>query len=183
MLVYVQWAKANPGDYEAYDLARIAQVRSLPKKPEPIASSQLDNLAGWLADVVVQGVSFAGWDHLSAAFPGGGVLRVLAWNDDPADYPNGPWGQVWDFADPAPDPRFGGQVNTRQSLTVYSDDPAIVAFWTGQTTSSGPVVVRPWAEFPTPAANVTLHGVWQTDESWELHRAVRTTHGWREWVR
>lgn len=183
MLVYVQWAKADPGDYEAFDLTRIQQVRNLPKKPPSATVPQLDNVAGWIADVVVQGVSFAGWDHLSAAFPGGTSLQVIAWNDDPVDYPDGPWGQVWTFHDPAPDPRYGGQVNTRQELTVYTDVPAQVAYWTGQTTSMGPVVVRPWAEFPTPQANLTLHGVWIDDALYELHRQRRTLHGWREWVR
>lgn len=178
----MQWATSSPGDYEAFDLTRIAQVRSLPKKPEPIATSQLDAAAGWIADVVVQGVSFSGWDHLSAAFPGGSALQVVAWNDDPVDYPDGPYGHVWTFHDPAPDPRYG-EVNTRQLLTVYADVPFQVAFWTGQRTSSGPVLVRPWSEFPMPAANVTLHGIWQSDDSWAAHVAVRTPHGWREWGR
>lgn len=183
MLVYVQWAKATPGDYEAYDLSRIAQVRNLPKKPEPVATAILDNVAGWLADVVVQGISFAGFDHLSAAFPATGVLRVLAWNDDPVDYPEGPWAMVWDFHDPAPDPRYGGQVNTRQFLTVYTDRADLAAHWAAQTTSGGPVTVLPWAQFPTPAANVTLHGVWVEPTLYEQHRAARTLHGWQEWVK
>lgn len=182
MLVYIQWAKADPGDYVSFDLTRIQQVRGLPRKGVPSAASVIDNSDGWLADVLVQGVSFATWDHLSCAFPADGSFEVIAWNDDPEDYPDGPEGHVWRFFNPAPDPRYGGAVNTRQLLTVYTSVPALVAHWTGKATSGGPVTIRPWSEFPTPPSNVTFHGIWQPDSLYALHQQRRTLHGWREWV-
>lgn len=182
MKVYIQWAMSSPEDYVAYELDRIQNVRGLPKKALPIGGEVLDNLPGWLADMVVQGVSFAGWDHVSVAFPGGGALSVIGWNDDPVDFPEGPYAHVWTFYSPAPDPRYGNAINTRQSLTVYTDVPEQVAHWTGQATTMGPVTIRPWSDFSVPASNVTLHGIWQADTSYEAHRAVRTAHGWREWV-
>lgn len=181
MLVYVQWAKAHPTDYDVYEIASMRDVRRLPRKGIPSGGETLDDNAGWLSDVVVQGVSFEGWDHASADFPAPGVLRVIVWNDDPVDYPDGPWAQVWDFHDPVPDARHG--VNTLQYLTVYTDVPALIAFWTGQSTTGGPVVVLPWADFPQPAANVTLHGIWVDDALYQQHLAVRTRHGWREWIK
>ncbi len=181
MRVYIQWAKADPGDYVSLDLTRIQQVRSLPKKPVPTGQPTLDNNEGWLADVLVQGVSFSGVDHLSCAFPSDGSFEVMAWNDDPEDYPDGPEGYVWRFFNPTLDPRYG-EVNTRQLLTVYTSVPALIANWTGQSTSGGPVTVRPWSEFVIPPSNVTFHGVWQTDPLFELHRQRRTPHSWREWI-
>lgn len=182
MLVYIQWAKSSPEDYKAYEIASMQDVRRLPRKGIPSSGSTLDDTEGWVADAVVQGVSFAGFDHISAAFPGGGALAVIVWNDDPEDYPEGPSGYVWTFYPPAPDPRYGGEVNTVQTLTVYTDVLEQIAFWTGQTTTGGPVTVLPWASFPTPASNAALHGIWVEDALYELHRSLRTPHGWQEWV-
>lgn len=183
MRTYIQWATAVPRDFQPLDATTPSHVRSLPRKPVPTRTSRLTGSSGWLADLIVQGVSFAGWDHVAILPESESVLRIAAWNDDPEDYPDGPDGHVWTFLDPAPDPRYGGQVNTRQLLTVYSDVPAQVEFWTGQATSGGPVEVRPWADFPMPDADVTFHGIWQTDEKFAAHRLVQTPHGWREWVR
>lgn len=182
MRIYIQWATSEPGDYEPYVLSRVRHARAIPRRSAPLGGETLDTAPGWIADVVVQGVSFAGNDHVAFAFPNSRDLAVITWNDDPEDYPEGPVGQVWTFHDPAPDSRYGGRVNTRQALAVYTDDPALVAFWTGQTTSLGPVVVRTWAEFPTPDAADTLHGIWQTDDLYARHRERRTLHGWQEWV-
>lgn len=182
MLVYIQWAKSSPEDYKAYDVGSMQDIRRLPRKGIPSGGSQVDNTEGWVADIVIQGVSFAGFDHISAAFPAAGVLRVFGWNDDPEDWPEGPFAQVWDFHAPAPDSRYGGEVNTKQYLTVYTDVPELVAFWTGQSTTGGPVTVLPWAQFPQPNANVTLHGIWVETTLYEQHKAARTLHGWREWI-
>jgi hypothetical protein len=64
-------------------------------------------------------------------------------------------------------------VNTRQSVVTYTDTPAIHAI------SSD---TRPWAEFPFPPDAITRHGVWVDEPTLAEHVAVRTEHGWREWV-
>jgi hypothetical protein len=182
LLVYIQWAKSQPEDYDAYEISSMQDVRRLPRKGIPSSGSNLDNNDGWVADLVVQGVSFAGYDHLSAAFPAAGVLRVFAWNDDPVDYPEGPSAYVWDFHPPTADPRYGGQTNTRQFLTVYTNVTSEIAAWTGQSTTGGAVTILPYASFPTPAANASLHGIWVEDTLYAQHKALRTLHGWREWI-
>lgn len=181
MKLLLQWTLADPTDWIEFDFTQLQQLRQLPKKALPDGTDLIDNNPGWVYAFNLQGIVFSGFDHYSARpLPPQGV-EVICWNDDPEDYPDGPWAQVWQLRPLRSDPRYGGQTNTDQSLTVYTDDPAIVAFWTGQTTSGGPVTVLPWSEFVQPANNLTLHGVWVTDELAETHRARRSAHGWREW--
>lgn len=175
MRVLIQWATSTATDWVAYDITRAADVRALPKKPSPTDSSVLDGQPGWIAAVNIQGIEFAGFDHIGFGISGT-ALVVTCWNDDPADYPAGTrWGQVWTLDTPAPDPRFGGQVNTRQTLAWYceANSEPVLAGITGY---------QPFTAMPIPAANNTIHGVWVSDTQWDTLRTVRTPHGWREWV-
>lgn len=185
MKICLQWATTSPTDYLEFDLpvsgAGANRWRNLPKKPVPVTGAVLDALPGWYADLCIQGVQFTSWDHLAAQAISGG-LRITAWNDDLEDFPVGTrHAQVWEFYELRPDPAVGGRTNTHQLLTVYAEDPALAAVFAGQTTTGGPVVVRPWSEFVAPASALTIHGVWMTDAQWEAHVAAKRPRGWREW--
>lgn len=174
MRVYIQWATSTPQPWTPYDLDRIQDVRGLPRKPAPTGGESLDMQPGWLAAVDIQGVTFTGYDHMTFAVSGAGLL-VYAWNDDPEDFPVGTrWGQVWFFDTLAPDARFGGAMNTRQTVTWYAEPGSIVV--------AHGIAARPWSELPKPAQNVTSHGVWMPDDLWAAHQALQVPHSWEEWA-
>lgn len=173
MRIYLQWAKATPEDWVSVDVTRVAQVRNLPKKPVPTTGAVVDDAAGWLCGVNCQGIDFSGYDHTAIEVVGDG-LRITGWQDDTADFGDTRWATEWTLMPPAPDPALGGRVNTVQSRRVWAT-PDSAAWFPG-------VPVLPWAQFAPPATNLTIHGVWLTDELFAAHLARRTPHGWREWV-
>lgn len=175
MKVYIQWAKSTPEDWVAVDLTRIAQVRNLPKKPVPTSSSVVDNTAGWLCGLNVQGIDFSGYDHTAVEIVGSG-LRITGWQDDTEDFGDTRWATEWTLMPPAPDPNIGGRINTVQTRRVFATPDA--APWFG---GYGPDVL-PWEQFTPPDTNLTVHGVWMSDELYAAHRAKRSFHGWREWI-
>lgn len=174
MRVLIQWATATASDWVEYNFTSISQIRAVPKKPVPSDASTLDNAPGWISAVNIQGIEFTGYDHIGFALSGG-ALVVTCWNDDPEDFPVGTrWGQVWALQPPAPDPAFGGQVNTRQSVIWYGEaqsDPALAG-----------VPVLPYAQMVKPHQNNTIHGVWMSDGQWAALEGARSQRGWREWV-
>ncbi len=178
MRLYLQWTLATPQDWLALDLDTSGPLRrvweKLPAKAEPVGGEIIDNLPGWGFDLNVQGVTFGGHDHYTVR-PIAGGLEVTVWDDDPAEFPPGQReAQVWTFLDPAPDPAFGGAVNTRQSRVVYTEQP-------GKHAPDARTTIRPWSQFVIPTSLV-LHGIWVTDALLNQHVAVRQPHGWREWV-
>lgn len=186
MIVYVQWTLATPTDWVGIDLrtggAAARRWLNLAKKPEPQGGETIDSSPGWIFDVCIQGVHLYGFDHV-AGEPMADGLRFYGWNTDITDPESDPyrWGEVWEFYQPAPDPAFGGQVNTRQRKTVYTEaEPELFA---GQVTTLGPVDVKPWSQFPTPAESLTRHGIWVRDEAlWQRHFDARSQRDWREWA-
>lgn len=187
MLLYVQWTKAAPEGWVSIDLTDPRAWRNLAKKAEPSGGEAVDNSPGWPFALCLQGIDFSGFDHYSAgalndAILGKGV-RVIVWNDDPEQFtPLERYAMVWDLYEPAPDPSVAGGVNTRQKLTVYTDDPRLVTAYAVVTTTLGPVVVRPWSEFVKPREQDTKHGIQVSDQLAAAHTALRVRHGWREWV-
>lgn len=172
MRIYLQWAKADPEDWFAVDVSRIAQVRNLPRKGVPTATSVLDNTAGWLCGLNCQGIDFSGWDHTAIEVVGEG-LRITGWQDDSDDWPVGTRHAVeWTLMPPAPDPAIGGRLNTVQSRRVWAEQDVAHYFPS----------VLPWPEFVPPASNLTVHGIWLTDQKFAEHVQLRTEHGWREWL-
>jgi hypothetical protein len=171
--LYLQWAKATPEDWFPVDISRVAQVRNLPKKGIPTASSVLDNTPGWLCGLNVQGIDFSGYDHTAVEVVGDG-LRITGWQDDTEDFGDTRWATEWTLMPPAPDPALGGRMNTVQSRRIWATPDAAVWF--------PGVDVLPWSEFTPPATNLTLHGVWMSNDLYAAHQAVRTHRGWREWL-
>ena len=178
MRVLIQWTRANPTDWEVLEMTSNTQWRGLPKKAEPVGGEVIDDTPGWVYALNVQGVEFSGYDHYSVAMNGAG-LDVTIWNDDPADHPGEFRAMRWTMLLPTLDGRYG-QINTRQTLTVY--DERTPSPWVGVETSGGPVTVLPWTDFGPPQANLTRHGIWVDEALRVAHEAVRTKRGWREWV-
>jgi hypothetical protein len=161
--IYIQWTRANPQGWEAYEINTVADAMALPRKPEPTAifdpAAPGADDPGLIFSLNVQGVIFAAVDHYAARISGK-LLEVVAWNDDPADWsPGTRSAQEWTFDKPRPDPHPGIWVNTYQRLTVYDelDEPAK---WLGAKTVSGDVIYRPWSEFVVPDEDHTWHGIW-----------------------
>jgi hypothetical protein len=110
-------------------------------------------------------------------------LRYYLWNDDPVDYPPGErFAEVWTFKSLAPDPRFNGALNTRQSRVVYSDKGG--RLWK-VFAANGPVentTYLDWSLFPKPDEAITRHGIMVSDKLNEAHEKKYTIRGWREWT-
>jgi len=181
MRVLVQWTKASPEDWVELDVRNSGPFRraweNLPAKQVPVGGETIDNTPGWIYNVNIQGVEFAGFDHYTGRPLDNGV-EVTAWNDDPVDYPPGQrFAHVWTFLPLRPDPRYGGQLNTEQYLTVF--DERVPSPHSGQMTSGGPVIVRPWSEFVVPSTKA-IHGIWVPDTLAAAHRSVRSLRGWRD---
>lgn len=178
MRLYVQWALADPQDWTALDLSEDPEAfAKLPRKPEPQGGEKLDNQPGWLYDLNVQGVTF-GYDHYHVEpfdHEDGVALRVTVWNDDSKDAPQSEfWADVWTFLPLAPDPRFGGKLNTRQSRVVYSAQDVRHFFENVEN-----IELRKWSEFVPPEN--PIHGIWLPDELSLAHRSKQALHGWEEW--
>jgi hypothetical protein len=190
--VLVQWATATVADWVTYDINRIQDVRAMPKKPRPSDSPVIDNSAGWVAALNIQGIVFTGYDVIGFTYASG-ALRVHCRNDGPDFAANQRWGQVWELQSYAPDPRFpvpnpdpnpswqrglvGGvmcYVNTRQSVTWYGEPQS-------DPVTQGVPGVLPFASMPMPTnPNDILYGVWVSDAQWAALSAARSPKSWRE---
>lgn len=183
MRLYVQWTTDPPGDWVAVDVLTANDWRKLPSKPEPTGGETIDGQPGWVAALMCQGVAILSMDHHHVV-PDGASLVITSWNDDPQDWSGNRHATQWRFDLPTLDGRIG-KVNTRQSLTVWRENPSL-SF--GTSTTNGPVEYLPWADFVAPGpANMIRHGIWVTDPVlWELHlarlRLPQNRHGWREWI-
>lgn len=172
MIIYLQWAKAQPEDWMPLNIRRIRHVRDLPRKEHPGPSSTVDNNPGWVNAINCQGITFAGYDHYSIEIITDGV-RISGWFDDPEDWGDIRYAVSWELYPPAPDAKLGGKINTVQKGTFYGNEAAVAA---------GMTVHEPWENFVMPPASLTLDGIWLSDELYTKHRKSQTQHGWREWV-
>jgi hypothetical protein len=189
---YIQWALADPGDWEPFTVADWAQ---LPRRPEPQAGQMggQDDVKGWAVAVDVCGMVYEMFDRLTivrGVGPQAGAVFVHRVGDDPDDWPVGRrWAMVDEIRMPRPDPRFGGAVNTwiRQTVYAEADYPygGIVEDWTVPDGANGVVARRPFADYAAPNnAGQTRHmfGVWLTDSKYREHQQRRTVHNWRDWI-
>lgn len=151
MKVLVQWTEDDPQDWQEFDHS---QWPTLPDDP--------------VHGLNVQGVIFEGYDHYAVEDgPEDGVV-VTVWNDPTTN--DDPW-QRWTILPLAPDPAFGGQLNTRQSVEWFGDASEMDAANNR---------LRKRGAFREPAGK-HRHGVWVSDDLHEQHRAARSVRGWREW--
>ena len=127
MKVLYSWGTRNPGDWQQCDAS---EYRVLPNAgiPDRGARGDTDNTPGRLSDLMIQGVTFNGLDHVAVApflDTGEDGVRVWAWNDDPADYPIGQRvARIWEFLPLAPDPTFGSGDRERL-LNSIRNEPGI----------------------------------------------------------
>ncbi len=183
MKIYVQWTLATPQDWELYDSS---DWRNLPKKPEPVGGEIIDDQPGWIHGLCIQGVVFNSFDHYAlweSTDPVG--LVVGCWNDDPVDYPVGTrFGDFWMFEPIQPDSAIGGQLNTRQTKVTYGDPEWIADkdHINSIKMTGGLARVDLWNRKPNPATPIIKHGIWVSDALNDEHFAVRSVHGWHEWI-
>lgn len=178
MRVLLQWTQRNPRDWVAIDSAAWAALPDLGVPAEGQVGGEND-VPGWVHSLNCQGVSFVGDHYAVEHLPDG--CRVTVWWDDLDSYPDGQWyARRWTFLPLAPDPRFGGAINTRQSQVVYAQPEAMALF-----DAAGPVEnteYRPWGEFVLPPSLAVRHGIWVTDGLNLAHERAQSPHGWREWA-
>lgn len=168
----VQWTYATPSDWEEFDSS---QWGRLPSKPEPVGGERLDTSPGWVFALNFQGVILKGWDHYHVEHVGGDThhVRVTCWNDDADDHPIGTrHATVWDILCHAPDPTWGGAINTRQTKTIYAEN--------GYARSNlGSQPYQAWTSFVPPKSDIR-HGIWVPDP--DAFDNAQTNRGWREWT-
>lgn len=178
MRIGLQWTTRTPTDWLAVEAVSWAR---LPFRPEPVPF-QLggeDEEPGHLFALICQGVVFTGWDHYHARpLPFGGC-EVTVWGDDPEDFPVGiREAQVWTFLPLAPDERFGGAYNTRQTRLLYADQARLDTLFRFPRLEA--TEYFPWEAFqPPPEAR---HGIWTTRELGLVHDLARSLQGWRRWL-
>lgn len=180
MRVGVQWSLASPTDWQWVEVTRRRpRWENLPHRSAPhgrAKDEQLDDQPGFVCALLCQGIVMRGFDHYAIepiTDPEWGEgLRFTLWQDGP-DFDEGQrWATIWELFDPAPDPVFGGQVNTRQRRTVYAEpgsghpDPDAL----------------PFADFTPPAAEHVRHGVWMSDNQFVAHHRAAPARRWEEWV-
>lgn len=162
MLVLVQWAQSQPGDWVEIDSEK---WHTLALKAH---GSKVDNAPGLIAAINVQGVIFAGFDHCHVEPIAGRGCRVTTWRDDDSDP------VAWEFLPLAPDPAVGGRYNTHQRRVVYCDHAERRALYLDTEKTE----VRTRGEWKAPKGASVRHGG-VTDEK---HRSAVSSRGWREWT-
>jgi len=197
MRVLLQWTKAHPEDWLEVDVRPTGPFRRawerLAAKALPTGGETIDDNPGWVFGLNIQGVEIGGFDHY-AGEPftdenGNGAIRVWGWNDDPVDWPVGTrQGYIWEFREGWATASFdvpGGVVThegPNQRLTVYLENPADIARWTGANYGVALVDVHPWTDFVVPDTAITRHGIWVSDDLFRQHKAIRAMRGWDEWT-
>lgn len=179
MRVCYQPTLAAPTDWFETDSR---EWHKIAKKGIPVGGETIDGAPGWIHRGCVQGVEFAGDHHAIEHLPNNG-LRYYLWNDDPIDYPPGErFAEVWTFKTLAPDSRFNGALNTRQSRVIYADKGG--RLWK-VFVANGPVentTLLDWSLFPKPNEAITRHGIMVSDKLNEEHGKRYVPQGWRTWT-
>ena len=198
MLVYIQWTRAVPQDWEAYEITSLNDWRKLPFRDEPSSgmTGTMDvdlgpgigvqtvidpthptaDDPGWIHDLSFAGISCSGADHHYAGRDGARI-RYMRWNDD-VEWAGDRYAQEWSFALPVIDTELG-ILQPDIQLTVWAEDAVRRSRYEG--TSIGrppvryPVQVFDWSAWSQPGpANMRRHSIWMTDASVAAHEAAKT---------
>lgn len=183
MLVYIQYARGNPQDWEAVNLTTDKDIRDLPKRPEPQAGdpgtvevdvgggfgvqTALDTSHasaddfGWVYDVSIQGQSLSGASGLHFTMDGG-ALVVTRWATSSVHIADGDqYAQRWRYQLPVVDgrldpPRLQPRITLEEVWTEHADRTARY-----QAHQADPVV-SPWSAWSMPGPeNKRRYSVWQ----------------------
>ncbi len=195
MKIYIQWT-TNP----AQDWAEIdsSDWNVLLKKQVPVGGEIVDASLGYIYAINCQGVIYSGRDHYAVLDVPNGTI-VGAWSDDIDDDPADKWaGDVTLFEPIQPDPAINNKMNTKQSFNVYA---GTTIFERMENDSAVNVILKPFGDL-IPIGQLKKysdlnenqlktiysnrdeirHGIWVSDKLAADHEAVRTLHGWREWI-
>ncbi len=202
MLVYFQYARANPLDWEAVNIINDGDIRDLPKKDEPaegdpgtteadvgggegvktvldVTHADADD-PGWISDISIQGQSLGGadWFHLDMD---GGSLVVTLVMDDVDDHPGVRRAARYRY----------GLMQIDGSLEIPRLQPNITRelAWAEHPTDQSHYMDRgfttaTWADFSPPGPeNKRRYGIWQeTGNALAQELAKTTNRGYPEWI-
>jgi hypothetical protein len=181
--VLYQWALKDPTQWQQID---VSQWASLPKRPipKPGELGAKTNQPGWIFNVCVQGITFAGYDHIAIEPINIGLdegVKVTAWNDDPDEFILGERNaSVWTILPITSDPQLGMAINTRQSCIKYLEGNAYNQALANTVQNT---TVRPWDDFIPPPETITQHGIWieNTKMAEHLNHAPQSEWSWMHW--
>jgi len=180
MKVLVQWTRATPSGWEQIDSSEWANT-PFKVDPTPPVSLSIDNDAGWVYSLNIQGV-IMGADHYYVEHTMDGGCRATIWDDDPRTNPIGErYATEITFRPLAPDARLGGAINTNQSRVVYAEEKAVA-----RLTKSGipeKTIFKKWTDFKLPAPELIRHGKQVDDnELLSTHDGATEEISWRQWT-
>lgn len=183
MKIYVQWATAVNRDWTQTEdtLWQNTGFKADPSEPRdatgyPTGDALLNNSAGWIFDLNVQGVSFGTVDHMHVTNENG-VCVVTVWNDDPYWYPAGrKEARVWRFPPITPE-----NPEPAQTWTFYADTDRYAEEAAREQLPQGMTLAR-WQDFVPPNDNRVRHGIWVSDQKWSDLVTRQTLRGFREWI-
>ena len=198
MLIYIQWTRAVPQDWEAIEITRLQDWRQLPFKDVPTSGltgtvdvdlgpqwgiqTILDenhvtaNDPGWIYDMSVAGISMSGADHISVNRDGP-RMALTRWNDD-VEWVGDRYAQQWSFSLPVTDTETG-RLEPDVQLTIWAESQARRDAYTGRTIGRPPALydvnVFDWNQWIEPnPANIRRHGIWMTDAQVAAHESAKT---------
>ena len=150
---------------------------ALPKAPVPSDQSLLSNSINsnnffYINAINIQGIIFSCYDHY-AIIHFDNFIKLICWDDDPEDHPGDFKAIEWTFHEVVENTKqswigYYESEKRRESIKKLNID---ILQYTGH-----------WSEFVKPADSVTMHGIWMSDELYEVHKDVRSQVGWREWL-
>ena len=171
MKLLIQWTTTNPTNWIEIDSREWPQ---LPKAPLPKGGEKITEEPGYIFQLNIQGLMFAGFDHY-AVIDLGGFTKVICWSNDPEDEDESyRHARTWNIYPLQWDEKLQC-MNTLQEQIIY-----------GPTTHEDvDAVRRDWNEFKPPNDIYIRHGIWVDDELNNAHREVVSKgvdHGWRAWT-
>lgn len=171
MKLLIQWTTSNPTPWIEIDTS---EWTNLPKAPLPKGGEKITEKPGYLFQLNVQGLMFAGFDHY-AVIDLGGFTRIVCWSDDPEDEDESyRHARVWNIYPLQWDEKLQC-MNTLQEQIIY-----------GPTTHENVDATRKeWSDFRVPHDIYIRHGIWVSDELNDKHRDIVDTSivsGWRAWT-
>lgn len=174
MLIYVQHSVLTPTDWRSLDSADWTLELF---KAEPVDPIIIDEVEGWIAELMCQSLSMGGADHYAVEEITGGC-KITSWID-------GVEARAWSFLEPALDPSIGNHMNTRQTLEIWSQSAQRRQKYTAMMDHpdhNTVINVSRLNQFVEPSISLIRHGVNLPDALWDEHVSVIVRRKWEEWI-